>query len=365
MRKLPLAALSIVLALGAMSAGGAPPQKLRIGQSVSTLSFLPLLAARALGTFPQQGLEPRFVLARGGDAAVLAALDAGDIDFAAVGADTTLQAMSKGQPFIFIYALMSSVTLELVMSDAGLRRAGVGPKDPLTRRLTALRGATIGVSAVGGTQDRTLRWLAARSALMPRRDFKIAMIGTPPAIHAALEHGQIDGFLLSPPEGAIAEQAGTGRIVLRLGAEFAELRSLPYLVLVARQPLNPGQRALAIGLARVLQSAAAAVHENAAVVAGKIHDQFYPSLDAAMLLAAIRSLSGAVSADGRMSSADIDRLIAFASVTDPAAANLARELRHPERFWTNGIVEGALRGEPRELMPSAVAGPRRGAVPSP
>jgi len=82
----------------------------RIGQGVPTLSFLPPLAARALDTFKDQGLRLEFVSIRGGDPATLAALDAGDIDFAATGSDTALEAIVKGQPFQIVYSLMSQVT---------------------------------------------------------------------------------------------------------------------------------------------------------------------------------------------------------------------------------------------------------------
>lgn len=181
---------TILLACLALPVSAQQVTTVRIGQAVPTLSFLPLYAARALDTFRDQGLRLEFVSIRGGDPPALAALDSGDIDFAAVGSDTALAAIAKGQPFEFIYSLMSQVSLELVVSNSFLKRTGVSPGDPLRKRIDALKGAIIGVSAVGGAQDRMARWLVAQGGLDPKRDIKIAMIGPPPAIQAALDTGR-------------------------------------------------------------------------------------------------------------------------------------------------------------------------------
>ncbi len=186
---------------------------LRIGQATTSVSFLAIWAARALNSFQSQGLALKWAAIPGGDPTVLAALDAGDIDLAAVGTDTALAAIAKGQDFEIVYSLMSQMSLELVVSNAFLARRGVSPSDPLRKRIEALKGATLGVSAVRGTQDRVARWLIAQAGLDPGSDIKIALIGAPAAIHAALDHEQIDGFVLSPPEGYLTEQEGTGRIL--------------------------------------------------------------------------------------------------------------------------------------------------------
>ena len=106
-------------------------QSVRIAQGFASLSFLPLWGARALNTFAAEGLTATVLNSPGGDPAALAALDAGDADLAAVGTESALRAVAKGQPFEVVYNLMSKVTLELVVAPSLLEKAGVKASDPL------------------------------------------------------------------------------------------------------------------------------------------------------------------------------------------------------------------------------------------
>src|SRR5215471_3992633 len=135
MRPMDLARAVVLGAALALPPGFAMAQQaVRIGLGAPTLSFLPIWSARALDTFKPQGLTATVAALPGGDASALAALDAGDIDLAAVGPDSMLRAVAKGQPFEIVYSLMSKVTLQLVVSKDFLERAGVKPTDPLPKR---------------------------------------------------------------------------------------------------------------------------------------------------------------------------------------------------------------------------------------
>jgi len=347
MKRFSLAFAVCLLSASALSVAPASAKDttVRIGQAVPTLSFLPIVAARALDTFKDEGLKLQFASIRGGDPAALAALDSGDIDFAAVGSDTALEAIAKGQPFEIVYSLMSQVSLDLVVSNDFLKRTGVSPSSPLKQRIQALKNATIGVSAVGGTQDRVARWLIAQGGLDPQHDVKIAMIGPPPAIHAALEHHQIDGFVLSPPEGALTEQAKTGKVLIRLGAEFPKLRSLPYLVLVAKKPLNGPRRDLAIKTVEALQAASQTTLKEPKQVADKIQQQFYKKLTPKVILDAIDEMHNGITGKGAMTQGEINRLLSFTTVTNGAIAQKLAGHAGPNSFWTDSVIDAAAKGK--------------------
>lgn len=306
----------------------------RIGQATSALSFLPIWAARALDSFAAQGLTLTSATLPGGDPTTLAALDAGDIDLAAVGGDTVLNAVAKGQPFQMVSSLMSRVTLELVVSKAFLARAGIAASDPLPRRLAALKGAVIGVSAVGGAQDRATRWLAGKAGIDPKTGVQVAMVGGPPALQAALENGRIDAFVLSPPEGQIAEAGGYGTALVDFGRDFPELATVPFLVLVARTPVDAAGADRITRSVRALQAGSAAVQADPARLAGLIQTMFFPRIAPAVVASAVEAMRGGLADGGRLSPEGIASLASFSGIVGLPGLGEGT-------LWTNRYVAAA------------------------
>lgn len=325
----------------AAGAAAQSPLKIRIGQATPTVSFLPVMAARALGSFKQQNVELDWAAIPGGDPTTLAALDAGDIDLAAVGSETALRAIGKGQPFQLVYSLMSKISLELVLSNDAIAKAGVKPTDPLDQRLRAMRGVTIGVSAVGGAQESAARWLAAQGGLNPKTDIQAALAGAPPAIQAALENKRIDGFVLSPPEGALAEDAGTGRIMARVGDDFGKRTAVPYLVLVAKTPVPDAKAPAIVATVKALQQASAQVITDPVAASAAIQQAFFAKIKPEVMRNAIEGLKGGISDGGRFSAQGIADLVAFiGEVGTNPGANLD-PVKGENVFWTNRYVDAA------------------------
>jgi ABC-type nitrate/sulfonate/bicarbonate transport system substrate-binding protein len=319
--------------LAPVAARAADP--VRLAQATTSLSFLPIWAARALDTFAAQDLTLQWVAAPGGDPAALAALDGGDVDIAAVGSDTALAAIGKGQPFQVVATLMDRVSLDLVVSQAFLKRSGVAPSDALDRRIGALAGAVIGVSAVGGAQDRAVRWLAAQGGVDPK-SLQIALVGGPPALQAALANDRIDAFILSPPEAQIAQAAGAGRTLIGLSQEFPQLRATPFLVLVAKAPVaEPG---LLVRTLRALAAADVAVLDKPDATADAIEQRFFPKIPAPIIRDGIAALHDGVAGKGALDAAGAAAMLRFARNSGVDVAGV-----DPQQFWTPGYVDVALK----------------------
>lgn len=308
------------------SASAAEP--VRIGQATTSLSFLPVWAARATNAFAAEDLALTWAALPGGDPTTLAALDSDDIDLAAVGSDTVLAAVAKGQPFQMVFSLMSRVTLDLVVSRAFLARTGVSAASPLSARLASLKGAVIGVSAVGGTQDRAARWLASHAGLDARTGVQVAMVGGPPALQAALENGRIDAFVLSPPEAQLAEAGGYGAALIGFGRDFPELANLPFLVMAARTPVDAAAANRITRTLRALRTASLAVAAEPAKAAGLIGAQFFPRVAVPVLESAIVAMRPGLEAGGRFSAAGVAALVQFSSATAPGGSGEGT-------VWTN------------------------------
>jgi len=316
-------------------------QAVRIGLGAPTLSFLPVWSARALDTFKPEGLSATVVALPGGDPSALAALDAGDIELAAVGPDAMLRAAAKGQPFEIVYSLMSKVTLQLVVSPALLERTGVKPSDSLEKRIVAMKGTLVGATALAGAQEIAARWLASKGGLDPKNDLKVAQVGSPTAIQAALETKRIDAFVLSPPEGYLAEKAGTGVVLVSLGDDFPLLARQPYLVLVAKKPISPATADLITRTARALQQASAAVLSKPDETAEAIQKQFFPKADPQAISAAIKTMRSGVADGGKIDVESMQNALTFAK---EVGTNFGKEFdakASEDDLWTNRFVDAA------------------------
>jgi NitT/TauT family transport system substrate-binding protein len=333
------AALAATLSL--LPALASAQQPVRIAQGFASLSFLPVWAARALNTFSAGGLTASVIVSPGGDPAALAALDAGDVDLAAVGTESALRAMAKGQPFEIVYSLMSKVTLEVVVAPSFLEKSGVKPGDPLQKRIAALKGATIGVAAIGGTQETAARWVAAKGGLDPKADIKIAQVGSPPALQAALENKRIDAFVLSPPEGYLATKSGAGTILISLGDEFPLLANQPYLVLVAKKPVDDRASEVIVKTVRAMQAASAALVANPETAALAIQKQFFAKADPAAIVAAIKALDSGVASGGKLDVQAFQNQLVFSKEVGTNFGKDFDAAASQNDLWTNSFVERA------------------------
>ncbi|SDJ37581.1 ABC-type nitrate/sulfonate/bicarbonate transport system, substrate-binding protein [Bradyrhizobium sp. Rc2d] len=334
-----------IAVIGAMLALSSPlakaQQAVRIGLGAPTLSFLPIWSARALDTFKSNGLTATVVALPGGDASALAALDAGDIELAAVGPDAMLRAAAKGQPFEIVYSLMSKVTLQLVVSPALLERTRVKATDPLDKKLATLKGTLVGATALAGAQEIAARWLAAKGGLDPKNDLKVAQVGNPTAIQAALEAKRIDAFVLSPPEGYLAEKAGTGVVLVSLGDDFPLLANQPYLVLVAKKPISQATADLITKTAKALQEGGAAAVSRPDETASAIQKQFFTKADPQAIKAALKTMSSGVADGGKIDVQNMQNALTFAK---EVGTNFGKEFdakSSENDLWTNQYVDAA------------------------
>lgn len=307
--------------------------KVRIGLPTNSLSYVKIFAARALDTFAAQNVAMEFAMVPGGDPTVLAAVDSGDLDLAAVGGDSSLAAIAKGQPFKLIYTLMNRLPYVLTVSNKYLEKVGVSKDAALEKRIGVMADAVIGVTALGGAQDRVARWLALQGGLQPKA-IKLAVVGAPAALGAALEAGRIDAFVLSPPESVIAGSKGYGTVLVDPAKEFARSAVLPSLVLAGRSEVAPPLQDSIVRSLRAMNAAANAVHDDPQGVADKIAAKFFSKVEPSIIRQSVKSLADGVSGDGHLSAESIAALVKFATQTGNPAPTTGD-------FWTDSLAEAA------------------------
>lgn len=317
-------------------------EPLTIGQVVPTLGFITLDTALAMDTFAEEGLQVEKVQLSGGDPTALAALDAGDVDVAAVGSESVVTATAKDAgEYQIVYALMPKMSLELTVSNDFLAQAGVTPDSPVQEKIKALKGARIGVSALGGAQEKVSRWLAQQGGLDPATDLEIVNVGPPPALRAGLENGNIDAFLLTAPSGEQVEAAGFGTVLIELGSEIPELRNYYHLVLVTTKDFAANNEEALVNAIEALNAANEAIVNEPQKVAAALAEGPYSEVPEDIMAASVEKLSDGLEVKGALTPENMEFLLEFSSETVDTDVSTLDVAEGEGDWWTNEFVKKA------------------------
>lgn len=310
----------------------------KLAQPLVNLSYLAVDTARAEKTFAANDIKVSWALASGGDSSILAALSAGDVQFAAVGTDAVLNAVDKGQKYKMVYCLNASLSQELVVSDRWMKKAGVSADDPVKKRLAALSGATIGVNALGGLQDQLAKYYLKQGGVSDA-DAKITKIGPPPALEAALEKRQIDAFVLSPPEGPKMKEAGIGSVLLR-NSELPQLKQFCGLGLVVTEKFAEQNGDLVKKVTASLADASGKIEDDPDATADSLQKTFYPKVSKPLMRQSVDQLSPTVSDKGRMDEKMMASVVTFVGQASDHDLSIDAKSGNGE-WWTNEYLPKA------------------------
>jgi NitT/TauT family transport system substrate-binding protein len=178
---------------------------LRITIPVQGLVYYPVLAARDLGYFSDEGISMEVVVTQG-DGPDVDALIAGSVQFAATTPNRLMTAYEKGKPLLGILTVANRIGVNCFMNKERADSLGITEKTPLLEKFGKLRGLTLGGSRPGAFTSLLAADYLKRAGMTPQQDAKIIGVGGGPAMLAALENKQIDfGCVASPtPELAVA-----------------------------------------------------------------------------------------------------------------------------------------------------------------
>lgn len=223
------------LALGAalaLVASTASAEKLTVASPGVALHFYPFYVAEAAGFFKEEGIDIDWVDVGSGSKQI-AAVAGGSAEYAVVGMQPAISARQNGADVVSIAALFNGYPIQLVLSNAALKKTGIDPAMGIDEKVKRLKGVSVAVTGIGSTTDVLLRSYFKARGIDPDQAITIQPLGNPGAIYAAFSQGQVDGFQLGAPFTQKAEEEGLGKTVIDpLDGGIPELKNVPYTAII-------------------------------------------------------------------------------------------------------------------------------------
>ncbi len=203
--------LFVFIPLSAAQQRGAA-EKIRITYATNSLAFLVMFVAKDRGFYAQNGLEAELVQVR--PAIAIAALLSGDADYAEV-LGSAIRSAAKGAPLRAISTSLQAPFFSLAAQ-------------PHFKSVMELKGKSIGVTAIGGTNYISTRLLLQHYGIDPDREAKLLPIGDEKLMHEAFKIGRVDAVMVAPPFSVALKREG-----FPLLAHTTGILSIPFVGLSA------------------------------------------------------------------------------------------------------------------------------------
>jgi ABC-type nitrate/sulfonate/bicarbonate transport system substrate-binding protein len=157
-------------------------EKIRVGYIGLSLSSMPILAARDLGTFAKNGLQAELVLLTFQLSSI--AMSGGELDYVAGVGPGTVSATLGGNPMRAVWIVANRLIYNVVAQ-------------PELKTLQDLRGKRIGVSGLGATTHTAFNMGVEKSGVNPK-DFVVVALGPQQQLRA-MESRAVDAVMIDPP----------------------------------------------------------------------------------------------------------------------------------------------------------------------
>jgi NitT/TauT family transport system substrate-binding protein len=297
-----LAAATAVAAPGAF-AQTAPAKltKITMAQAVDAVSFLPIYIARHFKYFEQEGLDIH-VIVTGSSGPDIAALIAGEVQFAASAGAPVFNAWHQGQKLIGIQNIFNNTTTRIVISNDAAKRIGFDSSWNLERKMKAMKGMKIGMTRAGALTDSFARSLVTMAGYVPDRDVEILAVGSGAPMTAAVKQGKVDLATQFAPFTEQGIASGDFKLYIDLGGgEVPAWKENLVQALFVRPDWAAKNEDTVRRMVRALDRANKWVADSSPPELAKVLKGFFPSIQDDALLEAARLNKLAVRADGRIS----------------------------------------------------------------
>ncbi|MCL6661687.1 ABC transporter substrate-binding protein [Paenibacillus amylolyticus] len=294
--------------------------KITIGEVTRSVFYAPEYVAVAQGFFEEQGLEVDIQTTAGGDK-TMAALLAGSVDIALVGAETSIYVYQQGaeDPVInFAQLTQTDGTFLFARNTEG------------SFDWDQLRASTFLGQRKGGMPQMAGEFALNKHGIDPQSDLELIQNVDFANIASAFASGTGDYVQLFEPQASIFEQESRGKVVASFGTESGRL---PYTVFMTKQSYLNDNKDIVQKFTNGLHKAQAWVDSHSAEEIAEVISPFFKDIDPAILVSSVNRYKeqGSYATDPIIDEEEWNNLLDVMSA--------AGELK--ERVDLNAIVDNA------------------------
>ncbi len=298
-----LAVLIAALLIVPVDSRAQTAEKVRIAYASNSLAFLVPFVAKDRGFYTKHGIEAELIQVRPNVA--MAALLSGDIDYVEL-IGSIIRSAAKGAP---VRAISTSIKAPFFSFVANSK----------FKTIKDLKGATIGVTAIGGTNYVSTRLTLRHYGLDPDKDVKILAIGDEKVMYEAFKIGRVDSIVVAPPFSVILRREG-----FPLLANTGELLNFPFSGLGTTLDKIGKNRAQARKLLRGEIEALRFVRANPAGTTDVIRKRF--NMDEKLARESYDVVVDAFSRDGRVPLEGVETLLDIEKSAKQIPPNITAEM---------------------------------------
>ena len=196
MKKVTFVSLVLILFTAGRCAAA---ERMRIGYSSISGSYLGIWVAHDAGYFAKEKLDDQIILIPSGSQ-LAQVVTAGEVDVAALNGSSAMAAALQGADI----KIIGNTTNKLIFSIY---------VRPEIKTIEDLKGKKIGVTRFGSATDIAARFALRKHNLDPQKDVTILQMGAMSSIMGGLQGGSIDAGLVSPPTLFAVEKMGFKELV--------------------------------------------------------------------------------------------------------------------------------------------------------
>ena len=169
-------------------------ERIRIGYSSISGSYIALWVAHDAGLFVREGLDDQLILIPSGSQ-LAQVMVAGEVDIGSLNGSSVMAAALQGADV----KVIGNTTNMMIFSIYAR---------PEIKTVESLKGKKIGVTRFGSSTDISARFALRKHNLQPEKDVTILQMGSMSSIMGGLQGGSIDAGMVSPPTLFVVDKLG-------------------------------------------------------------------------------------------------------------------------------------------------------------